>query len=632
MAPTRRRLVLSPTRSVWLLFVLVALLILSSSVNASSADLNSLASPGIQKHSHSGAQPPLASTDDVTPHDAHGDAQRDESTAQDDFEQSEWPLNPLEQLHHALETMQSRYFELWLGQWPTAIDWTAAVMATFVSATLHSLTRSLEYIIAGSERWMKEGQRIENEISLYFSQVVAYYFGEDAFSLRMEAYDDMLWVVLGWLEATKFVNLHASRHYKSLGPDTNWYGRQFVDAFAHRAHIFYDLASEGWDTELCDGGMIWNPRLTPYKNAITNQLWISASVGMYLYFTGDSNTSPFMASGDLPYARPHDSKYLQAAVDGYAWLRSSNMTNALGLYVDGFHIHNWGKNGTIGTGKCDTRNEMVYTYNQGVILSGLRGLWEGTGNISYLEDAHELIRNVMNATGWRGTPPPRHYPDDPNPPHATPEWAGLGRGGVLEDLCDSRGNCSQDGQTFKGIFFHHLTTFCTPLPPEPLVPGLTYAASPAVASLHRQSCKLYSPWVAYNARRALKTRDDEGRFGTWWGAPGGGAGAENDGQPLTPWEDAFDVQFPVGAVDYRNNKTLLLQPDDNNSNGGSRGESIWISPLDAPSSYLPSSPSPLAGVRDANDRGRGRTVETQGGGVAVVRAMWEFVDMYKRES
>ena len=31
-------------------------------------------------------------------------------------------------------------------------------------------------------------------------------------------------------------------------------------------------------------------------------------------------------------------------------------------------------------------------------------------------------------------------------------------------------------------------------------------------------------------------------------------------------------------------------------------------------------------IRDLNDRGRGRTVETQGGGLSVLRAMWELVD------
>jgi hypothetical protein len=32
------------------------------------------------------------------------------------------------------------------------------------------------------------------------------------------------------------------------------------------------------------------------------------------------------------------------------------------------------------------------------------------------------------------------------------------------------------------------------------------------------------------------------------------------------------------------------------------------------------------GTRDLNDRGRGRTVETQGGGISVLRALWEIVD------
>merc|ERR1711939_658691 len=31
-------------------------------------------------------------------------------------------------------------------------------------------------------------------------------------------------------------------------------------------------------------------------------------------------------------------------------------------------------------------------------------------------------------------------------------------------------------------------------------------------------------------------------------------------------------------------------------------------------------------IRDLNDRGRGRTVETQGGGIMVLRALWELVE------
>lgn len=579
-------------------------------------------------------------------------------------EDAHWPLNPLEELHDALETMQSQYFELWLGQWPSAIDWTAAVIATFVSATLHSLTRSLEYVLPGTEQPAVEGQRIENEISKYFSQTVAYYFGEDAFSIRMQAYDDMLWVVLGWLESIRFIGTHAHRHFAPSdgGADGRaWYGRQFAPAFAHRAHIFYDIASEGWDTKLCGGGMTWNPRLTPYKNAITNQLFISASIGMYLYFPGDENTSPFVAvqggggDGGLPSARPHDRRYLAAAVDGYNWLRSSNMTNEKGLYVDGFHIRNWGKNGSIGTGKCDVRNEMTYTYNQGVLLSGLRGLWEGTGEQWYLEDGHELVRNVIKATGWvqhekrrerRGKKKhsnTKDTPDDDDDDDFDDEkkrgkkkykWHGMGRDGILEEACDAHGSCNQNGQTFKGIFFHHLTLFCEPLPLTPHIPGVTFGASRETALLHRQSCKEYAPWVAHNARMALRTRDEDGRFGMWWGAPNW------DGE-----QEVEDVALPPGAVDYRNNDSLpqgqvWMPIKDYDWYGRESGEMpSFLGFGQAEGSF--GSKKVLSSekeeyqeelrteVRDTNDKGRGRTVETQGGGVAVVRALWEFVNMYR---
>lgn len=72
------------------------------------------------------------------------------------------------------------------------------------------------------------------------------------------------------------------------------------------------------------------------------------------------------------------------------------MTNSQGLYVDDYHI-NVSKKGNV---ECDVRDEMVYTYNQGVMLTGQRGLWAVTGSPSYLHDGHELIRAVIEATGW----------------------------------------------------------------------------------------------------------------------------------------------------------------------------------------------------------------------------------------
>jgi hypothetical protein len=536
--------------------------------------------------------------------------------------------------------MQSDYFKIWLGKWPDAIDWTAAVMGTHVSAALYSLTRSLSYVMPGTyaKQDMEleiEGQRVENEINKYFSQAITYFFGEDHFAIRTQAYDDMLWVVLGWLENIKFIQEHNGLHYPptshSIG-GSRWYGKQFEEGFAHRARVFYDLARKGWDWKLCGGGMLWSPHTLPYKNAITNELFIAASIGMYLYFPGDTNCSPFMSMNDglnnktriaeegdgvceppLGPSPAHDPVYLQSAINGYKWLKASNMTNTQGLYVDGFHIRDYGVNHTIGTGNCDLRNEMVYTYNQGVLLSGLRGLWESTGSLTYLNDGHALVRAVIRATGWQ----PGEGLITPTTEQAATNWFGLGHNGILAEICDPTGSCTQNGQTFKGIFFHHLTLFCAPLPLAPLIPGKTHGANRADAMLHRQSCKEYAPWVVRNAQAALGTRDKRGRFGMWWGAP-------------KEEEDAVELQpgIPRGAVDYRNRQVRVM--DEYEEKMEDEGPEVQFAAM----LEKETEPQPIGSQKsrttgsDLNDRGRGRTVETQGGGVAVVRAMWEFVNMY----
>lgn len=363
--------------------------------------------------------------------------------------------------------------------------------------------------------------------------------------------------------------------------------------------MFYSIATRGWDTQWCNGGMVWSPYLGPYKNAITNELFISAAVGMYLYFPGDNNTSPFSLDEDASTmgANPYDESYLQSAIDGYAWLNSSGMTNGKGLYVDGFHISGWRKNGT----KCDIRNDMVYTYNQGVLLSGLRGLWEATANRTYLEDGHKLVQSVIRATGWS---------DDGTVATISDHWAGIGRGGILEEFCDASGRCSQDGQTFKSIFFHHLSLFCQPLPTTPVKPGKTYCADKDLTFLHRSSCKQYVPWVAHNAKAALKTRDGRGKFGMWWGAR----------------QDDDDVPMPEGAKDYRNNHAELLKLEWAPSGGVSWSEAIrqMAEPRSQSFDTFALDREDEESRSDPNTRGRGRTVETHAGGVAVLRCLWEL--------
>jgi len=366
--------------------------------------------------------------------------------------------------------------------------------------------------------------------------------------------------------------------------------------------------------------MIWSPYLTPYKNAITNELYISASISMYLYFPGDDNGSPFGLSTPEIYSSAlksamqrespvHDPKYLDAAVEAYKWLMDSNMTDAKGLFVDGFHVSRWRRDRYLDPPerKCDERNEMVYTYNQGVLLTGQRGLYEATGSRNYLDDGHRLISDVIAATGWNLQ---RDSVLEENLENGEiGRWHGIGRSGILEEACDAGAYCSQDSQTFKGIFFHHFTAFCQQLPDhlsQPVndcAPNKSSSLVEEVRQWHADECGKYRGWIRHNAHAALTTRDEEGKFGMWWGAP-----ATPDRMP-----DIVDVILPPDAVDYRND--------------GVPGQWKEQSRIERKLRTGDSSQNEKAiQGNDLNDRGRGRTVETQGGGVSLLRALWELVD------
>jgi len=485
----------------------------------------------------------------------------------------------LQDVIEALETMQETYFDIFAGTWADAIDWTAAVTGTHVTATLTGIVEGLDLRF---EEGCSDILHWENLINQYYTQTAFFYFGENAFGLRNQAFDDMLWVVLGWLESTKFADMYARRHANGHEfQSAAWHGLQLTPLAAHRARVFYELAAVGWDDSLCKGGMIWNPSLTPYKNAITNELFAAASISMYLYFPGDNNSAPFMNIQGNRFYNAHDPIYLENAIRSYKWLKESKLRNTAGLYQDGFHVTGWYRypNGTVnpGTGQCDDLNSMVYTYNQGVLLTANRGLWLATGARSYLEDGHDLVSSVIRATGW---------------PNQDKLWHGLGRGGVLEEYCDHGLYCSQDGQTFKGIFFTHLAEFCRPLRPH------ERDSISEVASLsfdeegyryHLARCAAYARWVEHNANAALATKNEHGLFGMWWSVP-------NKPNGRTEWEGlVHSQQLPDGAVDH----------------------------LNPVSRFRPS-----ASDEDLNDRGRGRTVETQGGALAALRANWMWQALY----
>jgi hypothetical protein len=494
----------------------------------------------------------------------------------------------------ALAVMQGSPF--WTGYNWKSIQWTSAFFDTLLGATVRSLTEVLVEYDGNIPGSYISGATIDGEISQYFGEIKTFYGSEDTAQIFGAAYDDAQWVVLEWLEAIRFINEYDAYNTGSRNQDD-------IMHFAHRAHVFYNIVQNQFDTSLCGGGLTWNPKLQPYKNAITNELFMASSIAMYLYFPGDYNTDPYPSANysaetnttlpPLPFVQPHDPLFLDNAIKEYEWFKSQNFTNDQGLIVDGFHIS---ENQTT----CDERNEMVYTYNQGVILSGFRGLWEATADPKYLSDGFDLIEIVINATGWNS--------------RNSSEWAGLGRNGTMEDYCDAAGTCSQDSQTFKGIYFHHLSIFCEPLPTiTPLVEGITVLADEELAATHKRNCDSYTEWITHNARAALSTRDQYNVIGGWWGAHN----SDSDSAQNAKLDTA--APLPPSSWDVRNSPELLTQAPWNCSNGA--GQEGWTRGVEAqPHREL----TMRSQKRDVNDAGRGRTTETQGSGLSVVKAASDF--------
>lgn len=81
-------------------------------------------------------------------------------------------FDPLEEFRYALDVMQTTWFEVRLGTWPTAIDWTRAVLDTHLVSSLATLAK-----IAGHHgrhrSYAINAEEAENEINKYFTQNVS---------------------------------------------------------------------------------------------------------------------------------------------------------------------------------------------------------------------------------------------------------------------------------------------------------------------------------------------------------------------------------------------------------------------------------------------------------------------------
>lgn len=185
--------------------------------------------------------------------------------------------------------------------------------------------------------------------------------------------------------------------------DDGWYANAWLRAWdatgdpkylAEAREVFAAL-TDGWDAT-CGGGLWWSRDRT-YKNAITNELFLLAAARLY--------------------RRTGEQSYLDLARREWDWFAASGLINPAGLVNDGLD------------GNCVNNGQSTWTYNQGVILSGLVELAAATGDPGLLGPARRVADAAIAALAHPdGT---LREPSEPSP-------------------------ANQDAHVFKGVFVQGL--------------------------------------------------------------------------------------------------------------------------------------------------------------------------------
>lgn len=214
--------------------------------------------------------------------------------------------------------------------------------------------------------------------------------------------DGQLWWALAWIRAAN-----------AAGDDTP-HGTAYIERAAQIFDFVIDAGVEPSKT-LCGGGVAQCAApAAPYKNAITSELFITAS--MYLH----------------PFAQRlgrSTTYYLSWAEEMWSWFAASGMINSAGLVNDG-----------LDSTSCANNNKTTWTYNQGVVLDGLALLSAAANDPSIADAAWGIANATMRAMTDRG---------------------------VLVEPCAGGGSgCAQDQLVFKGEFARHLARFAALYGPE----------------------------------------------------------------------------------------------------------------------------------------------------------------------
>jgi len=204
-------------------------------------------------------------------------------------------------------------------------------------------------------------------------------------------------------ELPKVFDIHkAGKFLNEYYDDEGWWTLTWINAYdetkrqdyLNMAEIIFKDMTTGWDNN-CKGGIWWNKAHT-YKNAIPNELFLSIATKLYI--------------------RTKNSVYLNWADKEWKWFFETGLINEQNLVNDGLD-HN-----------CKNNKNTAWTYNQGVILSGLVDLHLIKKNDTYLLIAEKIALATIKTL--------------------------VDNQKILKEHCEPK--CGVDGCQFKGIFMRNL--------------------------------------------------------------------------------------------------------------------------------------------------------------------------------
>lgn len=183
-----------------------------------------------------------------------------------------------------------------------------------------------------------------------------------------------------------------------------------------------------------------NPGTDGYKNAITNELFLTSAMKLHAYEAIVGKPAGY---------------YLGWAIREWDWFAASGLVNAQSLINDGLD------------GNCSNNHQTTWTYNQGVLLDGAARLSAATGDAAALDVASRVAAAAMTLlVTYSGSP-------------------------LMAEPCGgSGGGCGSDASMFKGVFVRHLSAMLQTgtVGPAFVTQARAFLAANAASALANASC------------------------------------------------------------------------------------------------------------------------------------------------